>query len=136
MKVFLHHLYEYRKGLRSLVLHTLPGSRRKCVQARLAKEGIAHVIHELSNGNINVFFGAEECVAVVRAIGKTSLSDYTPEEDFILARDARLRPTSAVRAVHPNATAARRHGCPAARIAQRRTGPEPRAFTGSGGMRA
>jgi hypothetical protein len=31
-----------------------------------------------------VFFGADECVAVIRAIGKTSLSDYTPEEDFIL----------------------------------------------------
>ncbi len=84
MKVFLHHLYEYRKGLRSLVLHTLPGTRRDCVEAKLDREGVAFVIHELSNGNLNVFFGAEECVAVVEAIGKASLSDYTPEEDFIL----------------------------------------------------
>jgi hypothetical protein len=84
VKVFLHHLYEYRKGLRSLVLHTLPGRRRACVEAKLRREGIAHVVHELPNGNINVFFGADECVAVVRAIGKAGLSDYTPEEDFIL----------------------------------------------------
>ncbi|MFP4053733.1 MAG: DUF2023 family protein, partial [Phycisphaerae bacterium] len=32
----------------------------------------------------NVFFGADDCVAVLRAFGKASLSDYTPEEDFIL----------------------------------------------------
>jgi hypothetical protein len=84
VKVFLHHLYEYRKGLRSLVLHTLPGSRRECVEAKLAKEGVAFVSYELANGNINVFFGADDCVAVVEAIGKDRLSDYTPEEDFIL----------------------------------------------------
>ncbi|MFP4353781.1 MAG: DUF2023 family protein [Phycisphaerae bacterium] len=84
MKVFLHHLYEYRKGLRSLVLHTLPGSRRECVEEKLTKESIAHKVCDLANGNINVFFGADECVAVIEAIGKSRLSDYTPEEDFIL----------------------------------------------------
>jgi hypothetical protein len=84
VKVFCHHLYEYRKGLRSLVLHTLPGGRRACVEAKLAAEGIDYVVQELPSGNINVFFGADECVAVVRAIGKDRLSDYTAEEDFIL----------------------------------------------------
>ena len=84
MKVFCHHLYEYRKGLRNLVLHTLPGSRRADVEAKLAAEGIDYVIQELPGGTINVFFGADECVAVVEAIGKDRLSDYTPEEDFIL----------------------------------------------------
>jgi hypothetical protein len=84
VKVFLHHLYEYRKGLRPLVLHTLPGSRRACVEARLLAEGVAYEIHELANGNINVFFGAAVCVAVVKAIGKDSLAQYSPEEDFIL----------------------------------------------------
>ena len=84
MKVFCHHLYEYRKGLRNLVLHTLPGSRRVCVEAKLSAEGIDYVIQELPSGNINVFFGADACVAVVRAIGKDRLNDYTAEEDFIL----------------------------------------------------
>ncbi len=84
MKVFRHHLYEYRKGLRNLVLHTLPGIRRKCVEAKLASEGIDYVIQELPSGSFNVFFGADECVAVVREIGRQSLSKYTAEEDFIL----------------------------------------------------
>ncbi len=84
MNVFCHHVYEYRKGLRNLVLHTLPGRHRADLEAKLAAKGIDYVIHELGNGNINVFFGADACVDVVRAIGKTDLSVYTPEEDFIL----------------------------------------------------
>jgi hypothetical protein len=84
MKVFQHHLYEYDKGLRNLVLHTLPASQRAAVEAKLAAKGIDYVLQELPSGNIYVFFGADECVAVIRAIGKASLCDYTPEEDFIL----------------------------------------------------
>lgn len=84
MTVFCHHIYEYKKGLRSLILHTMPGSTRTYVENKLERRGIAYQIYTLRNGNINVFFGAEECVAVIRAIGKPCLNDYTPEEDFIL----------------------------------------------------
>ncbi len=31
-----------------------------------------------------MFFGAPECLEIVRRIGKFDLSRYTPEEDFIL----------------------------------------------------
>lgn len=84
MTVFQHHLYEYRKGLRNLILHTVRLRHRPAIEARLERLGISYLIQELANGNMNVFFGAEECVAVIRAIGRDSLSDYTPEEDFIL----------------------------------------------------
>ena len=84
MTIFCHHIYEYKKGLRNLVLHTMPGTTRASVETKLKQRGIAYQIYTLRNGNINVFFGADECVAVVRAIGKPCLSDYTPEEDFIL----------------------------------------------------
>jgi hypothetical protein len=84
MKVFQHHLYEYRKGLRRLVLHTVHRMHREAIEQRLQRLEIAYLIQELGNGNINVFFGADECVAVVQTIGRDSLSDYTPEEDFIL----------------------------------------------------
>jgi hypothetical protein len=84
VKALQHHLYEYHKELRNLVLLTLPGDRRAQVEARLSAEGIAYVVQELTGRSFNVFFGADECVAVVRTIGKSSLSDYTPEEDFIL----------------------------------------------------
>lgn len=84
MSIFCHHIYEYKKGLRNLVLHTMPGATRADVEDKLKRLGIAYQIYTLPSGNINVFFGAEECVAVVCAIGKSFLNDYTPEEDFIL----------------------------------------------------
>lgn len=84
MKVFQHHIYEYRKGLRNLILHTISEQYRNRIEDKLEKLGIAYQVYRLKNGNINVFFGASECVDVIKAIGKESLADYTPEEDFIL----------------------------------------------------
>ncbi len=84
MKVFAHHLYEYRKGLRNLILHTTLAQHRPQIEARLVKHGVDYVVYPLSNGRINVFFGAEECVEVIRRIGKDRLNDYTLEEDFML----------------------------------------------------
>lgn len=84
MRVFQHHLYEYRKGLRSLVLHTLAAAHRVRVEERLDREGIAYLIYPLGRNRINLFFGAKPCVDVVGRINKASLLDYSPEEDFIL----------------------------------------------------
>jgi hypothetical protein len=84
MKVFSHHVYEYKKGLRNLVLHTIGAAHRAEVERRLKSLGIAHEIYPLRNGNLNVFFGADACVEVIRSIGKPHLQDYTSEEDFVL----------------------------------------------------
>jgi Protein of unknown function (DUF2023) len=84
MEVFLHHLYEYHKGLRSLILHTMAAALQEPMEARLKREGIAYRIYPLGKSRINVFFGAKECVAVIDSIGKSSLAEYTLEEDFIL----------------------------------------------------
>lgn len=84
MMVFCHHIYEYKKGLRNLVLHTLPAAARPDVERKLTSCGIDYLIHPLGEKRINVFFGAEDCVEIVRCIGKPCLSDYSPEEDFML----------------------------------------------------
>ena len=84
MTVFCHHIYEYKKGLRNLVLHTLPATARPGVERKLTTCGIDYLIHPLGEKRINVFFGAAECVDVVRRIDKPLLRDYTPEEDFML----------------------------------------------------
>lgn len=83
VKVFYHHVYEYRKGLRSLVLHTIDAKYQPFIEERLSQAGISYEIYKLRK-NMNVFFGADTCVEVIRRIGKSNLSDYTPEEDFIL----------------------------------------------------
>jgi hypothetical protein len=84
MQVFGHHLYEYCKGLRSLVLHTLSSDDVEAALGRLDQAGISYVIYPLGEKRVNLFFGAEECVRVVHRINKPNLKEYTPEEDFIL----------------------------------------------------
>ena len=84
MKVFLHHIYEYKKGVRNLILHTLPFRFKEKVCKTLEKNDICYTIQEVSDQKINVLFGDEICVEVFKQFNKTSLSELSDEEDFIL----------------------------------------------------
>jgi len=81
--VFNHHIYEYKKGLRNLVLTTEKASNRKTIEDRLVKEIISYVVHEVSKDKINVYFGHQECIDVVDTFNP-HLNLLTPEQDFIL----------------------------------------------------
>lgn len=84
MEVFCHHIYEYQKGLRNLILHTTDQSKRMEIIAKLEKREIAYLIYPVLGKKINVFFGDKRCIDVLKQIGKACLNDYTPEEDYIL----------------------------------------------------
>jgi hypothetical protein len=84
VKVFDHHIYEYQKGLRSLILHTMSEKHRDAVEAKLLRLRIAYFIRSIYGGKINVFFGADACVDVIRSFGDKSLNEFSPEEDYIL----------------------------------------------------
>lgn len=84
MKVFLHHIYEYKKGLRNLILHTTRLSFQEGIIKKLESENIAYIIHPVGKDRINIFFGAVDCIDVINSIDKNSLSAYNAEEDFIL----------------------------------------------------
>ncbi len=84
MQVLAHHIYEYQKGLRHLVLHTMRGADRDAAEAKLNVRGIDYLIVELRNGNINIFFGRRECVEVVRSFQGVPLNHLSDEQDFIL----------------------------------------------------
>ena len=84
MKVLCHHIYEYKKGLRNLVLHTMPTGLRDVAEAQLKKYDISYIIRAVGKTKINIFFGAGDCVKIIDSFGDKSLSEYTPEEDFIL----------------------------------------------------
>lgn len=85
MRVFHHLIYEYKKGVRNLMLCTLTGDCEDKVRWKLEKNAINYKIEHLKNGNINVFFGKEECLVVANRIcGDKPLNLLTPEEDFIL----------------------------------------------------
>ena len=84
MEVFRHHIYEFKKGLRSLILHTAPAADVPEIERMLVQQRIAYRIVPLRNGHVNVFFGSVDCIEVLRIIGDKSLTEYTKEEDFIL----------------------------------------------------
>jgi len=84
MDVFTHHLLEYKKGLRTLVLHTTKVSNRDAIKKKLERAMIAHYIQTVNGTKINVFFGNSICIDVIKQMNFTSLSNLTDEEDFIL----------------------------------------------------
>ena len=83
LRVFMHHIYEYKKGLRSLILTTEKASNRDYIKYRLEKEKIPYLIQDVSDRSINVFFGNEDCIKVVSTFDK-HLNKLSPEHDFML----------------------------------------------------
>jgi hypothetical protein len=70
MQVFVHHIYEYEKGLRNLVLHTTSKENLEMIEMKLKNRNISYKIYEIKNGKLNIFFGAKECVEVIKKLGK------------------------------------------------------------------
>lgn len=83
LKVFHHHIYEYKKGIRNLILTTEKAVYKDKITSRLERENIDYVIHTLENGNMNVYFGEKACVDVVKTFNP-KLNKLTAEQDFML----------------------------------------------------
>jgi len=84
MQILLHHVYEYNKGLRSLVLHTMSSNEQFKTEELLTRKGISYCLQYVNAHKINVFFGKEQCIQIIKSFGEKSLSNFTDEEDFIL----------------------------------------------------
>jgi hypothetical protein len=80
----VHRLYEYRKGVRQLFMMTMTAQEAATVTMRLRNESIEHHAQPVSPRKVNVFFGREACVELVRHVVTKPLCRLTPEEDFIL----------------------------------------------------
>ena len=84
MKVFLNHIYEYKKGVRQMVLYTTNKKYQEIAVKRLRSQRINFVIQQVDGERINLFFGREECIDAIRMMVTRPLNQLTPEEDFIL----------------------------------------------------
>ncbi len=84
IRILTHHIYEYKKGLRPLALHTLNACERQTAEQILKRRDIPYLVQAVSAKKVNIFLGSEECIKVVKSFRKDSLADYTPEQDFIL----------------------------------------------------
>lgn len=83
LRVFHHHIYEFKKGIRNLILTTEKSIYKPSIEKRLNNEKIDYVIHDIGKDKINVYFGAPECVDVVRTF-TPKLNELTAEQDFML----------------------------------------------------
>lgn len=83
LRVFKHHIYEYKKGLRNLILTTENAKHQATIEKVLQHNEIPYIIHKIANEKINVYFGAESCVNVVKTFNP-KLNKLSAEQDFIL----------------------------------------------------
>lgn len=84
LQLFMNCIYEYKKGIRSMVLLTMNSCHREFATQRLKSNGISYEIRTVSPGKMNLFFGREECMEVIRKIVIRPLNQLSAEEDFIL----------------------------------------------------
>lgn len=84
LKVLMNHIYEYKKGVRRLVLYTFNKKYESFAITRLERQNIDYIIQPVGNDRLNLFFGKKECLDAIRMIITKPLCRLTPEEDFIL----------------------------------------------------
>lgn len=84
MQVFRHLVYEYQKELRDLCLFTCSDEHMGRIEKTLTFQKIPYLIYPLEKGKINVFFGEQACLDILKQLSSSNLSLLTPEEDFML----------------------------------------------------
>lgn len=84
MEILTHHIYEYNKGLRSLVLQTMSMDEKPSTEEVLINKEISYCFSKVNKNKVNLFFGDEVCIKIIKSFGDKSLSNYTDEEDFML----------------------------------------------------
>ena len=85
MKVLMNHIYEYKKGVRRMVLFTFNKRYEEFARTRLEHQHISYIIQPVGTGDrLNLFFGRKECLDAIRLMVNRPLNQLSPEEDFIL----------------------------------------------------
>jgi hypothetical protein len=84
LRLFHHHVYEYRRGVRALFLMTISLRELTLVLVELEAYGLHHFVQDVSPVKANLFFGRPAFVAVARSFVTRRLNALTAEEDFIL----------------------------------------------------
>ena len=84
MNVFVHQLYECKKGVRSMALATLHARNLPLAQKKITLANMSYFVYFVNDNKVNLFFGKEECVDVVAKMCNKPLYMLTPEEDFML----------------------------------------------------
>ena len=77
LKVFLNHVYEYKKGVRNMVLYTTNKKYEEFAVSRLNSQNIDYCIQPIGCNKINLFFGRRECIEVIQSMTSRPLNELT-----------------------------------------------------------
>ena len=56
IRIFLNHVYEFKKGVRNMVLYTMNKEHEAFAIRRLERQNISYLIQEVNANKINLFF--------------------------------------------------------------------------------
>ncbi len=84
VKVLSNHIYEFKKGVRNLVLYTFSKKYENEIIKKLESQKIPYLKQEVGSRSVNLFFGRQECIDAIGFLADRPLYALTPEEDFIL----------------------------------------------------
>ena len=84
IRVLMNHIYEYKKGVRRMILFTCNRRFEQQACRRLCNQSIDYVLQPAGKDNVNVYFGRRECLDAIRLFVTRPLNELSPEEDFIL----------------------------------------------------
>lgn len=84
MELFKNLIYEYKKGMRDLSLHTCLKSNINKYTQHLDKLKIQYLITNPSDEKVNIFFGNPACLEILTKFSNKQLEKLTPYEDFTL----------------------------------------------------
>ena len=82
MKMLLHHIYEFRKGVRDLVLCTLCPTCAGLLIERLRSQGIDYLLQPVTEQKVNLYFGKRSCLDAVQTFVDKPLNKLTPRGGF------------------------------------------------------
>jgi len=74
LKMLLHHIYEFQKGVRRLVLCTICPTCARLMAERLQARRIDYLVQPVTADKVNLYFGHRACL----------LNELSAEEDFML----------------------------------------------------
>ena len=84
MELFKNLLYEYKKGMRDLSLHTCPKTELPKYINLLNRFDTKYLLVPVTKDKFNIFFGNQNCLNILKKFSNKELNKISPYEDFIL----------------------------------------------------
>ena len=84
LKMLLHHIYEFQKGVRRLVLCTICPTCARLMAERLQARRIDYLVQPVTADKVNLCFGDRAWLDAVRMFVHKPLNELSAEEDFML----------------------------------------------------